>query len=285
MSPDFVSVVVRTLEFICLFQAAGAAFFMRLFGARLPRSASGIARLGVCCALAAIVLLATHQELEAARMADGFAGVLDSNLQHLAWTGSGGNAALLQMLGMGVVALGLAQHTTAALTIASTGATIAALAGVLTGHTSVHPQHALLALLLAVHLLLVAFWFGALLPLIWCSRCESREHAMSVLRGFSAVAGPLVPCIGVAGLLMALILIPGRAAWYSTYGALIVGKLSVFAVLMLLAAWNRWRGVPAIELTNTSASAAALRRSISIEYLLMWAVLSATALLTTFNSP
>src|ERR1700722_7699293 len=157
MSPDFVSVVVRTLEFICLFQAAGAAFFMRLFGASLQRSASSIARLGVGCALGAIVLLATHQELEAARMADSFAGVLDSNLQHLAWAGSGGNAALLEMLGMGVVALGLAQHTRAGQTIASTGATIAAVAGVLTGHTSVHPQHALLALLLAVHLLLVAF--------------------------------------------------------------------------------------------------------------------------------
>ena len=84
---------------------------------------------------------------------------------------------------------------------------------------------------------------------------------------------------------MALILIPNAAAWRSSYGALIVGKLSVFAVLMLLAAWNRWRAVPAIEATNTAAATTALGRSIGIEYLLMWAVLSATAVLTTFNSP
>jgi putative copper export protein len=285
MSPDFVSVVVRTLQFICLFQAAGAAFFMQLFGRGLPRSGSGIGRLGVRCALAAVLLLVTHQALEAARMADSFSGVLDSNLQRLAWTGSSGNAALLEIIGMGVVALGLTLRTPAARAVASSGAIIAAVAGVLTGHTSVHPQHALLGLLLAVHLVLVAFWFGALVPLIWCSRRESGAHATAVLRGFSAVAGPLVPCIGVAGLLMALILIPSGAAWHSSYGALIVGKLSVFAVLMLLAAWNRWRGVPAMELTNAPASAAALRRSIGIEYLLMWAVLSATAVLTTFNSP
>jgi len=210
-------------------------------------------------------------------------------LQRLAWTGSSGNAVLLQMIGLGIVAFGLAQPVAAVPAIASTGAVIATVAGVLTGHTSVHPQRALLALLLAAHLLLVAFWFGALVPLILCTRRELHEHAVSVLRGFSSVAAPLVPCIGVAGLVMALILIPNGAAWYSSYGALIVSKAAVFVLLLLLAAWNRWRGVPAIERTiarsGSGAAGSALRRSMGIEYLLIGVVLSATAVLTTFNSP
>ena len=109
-------------------------------------------------------------------MADSFSGMMDATLQRLAWTGSGGNAVLLQMIGLGIVAFGLRPGVAPG--IASTGASIAAIAGVLTGHTSVHPQRPLLALLLAVHLVLVAFWFGALLPLILCSRGESREHAV-----------------------------------------------------------------------------------------------------------
>ena len=50
MSPDLVSVVVRALAFSCLFQAAGAAFFMQLFGTGVLRCAAGIVRLGVGCA-------------------------------------------------------------------------------------------------------------------------------------------------------------------------------------------------------------------------------------------
>ena len=188
MSPDFVALVVRTLELVCLLQAAGAALFLQLFGIRLPRSHSRIARLGMRCALAAVVLLAIHQELQAARMAGSFS-VHSTQSATSGLTGSSGNAALLQMIGMGVVAFALAQRPPAQ-ALASTGAVIAAVAGVLTGHTSVHPQHALLALLLAIHLLVVAFWFGALVPLIWCNRCELREHAVAVLRAFSAVAGP-----------------------------------------------------------------------------------------------
>jgi putative copper export protein len=285
MSPDLLSVVIRTLGFIGLYQAAGAAFFMLLFEAWLPRSSAGIRRLGFWAALAGIVLLAARQELEAARMADSFAGLVDPNLLRLTWTGSSGNAALFELIGLGVVAFGLTQRGSPFANIASTGAAIAVVAATLTGHTSVHPQRVLLAPLLAVHLILVAFWFGALVPLILCSRRDSREHALSVLRGFSGVAGPLVPCIGVAGLAMALILIPDSTAWRSTYGLLILGKLSVFAALLLLAAWNRWRSVPAMALTHAAAAGQALRRAIGIEYLLMITVLGATAVLTSFNSP
>ena len=99
-----------------------------------------------------------------------------------------------------------------------------------------------------------------------------------------------MPCIGARG--------PGdgtdpdtepRGLVFSDYATLIVGKAAVFVLLLLLAAWNRWRAVPALERasqhTDVAACGAALRRSIGIEYLLMSAVLSATAVLTTFDSP
>jgi putative copper export protein len=285
VSADLVSVAVRTLAFVCLFQAAGAAFFMLLFARRLAISQAAIRRLGLWTALAAIPLLAAHQALDAARMADSLSGLSDARLQSLAWQGTSGNAAVLQMIGLAVIALGLARHRSPTADLASTGAFIATSAAVLTGHTSVHSERPLLAALLAVHLVLVAFWFGALLPLMICSWRESRQVATAVLREFSDVAGPLVPCIAIAGLAMALILLPDRASWSTEYGSLVLVKLFAFAVLMLLAAWNRWRAVPAIANSDAVAAGQALRASIAIEYGLIVAVLAVTATLTTFYSP
>jgi putative copper export protein len=276
VSVDLLSVAVRTLAFVSQFQAAGAAFFVLLFGSAVPRSSGPIQRLGFWSALAAIALLAVHQCLEAARMGDGLSGLIDSHLELLAWNGRSGNATLIEMIGLGVIAFGMAQPVALAASIASSGAIVAACAAVLTGHTSVHPPRSLLAPLLAVHLVLVAFWFGALWPLIICCVRESRQTMTLVLQGFSSVAGTLVPCIAVAGLAMALILMPDSASWRTIYGSLVLVKIAAFVVLMILAAWNRWRAVPGSQ---------GLRRSIAIEFGLMAVVFAATATMTTLYSP
>src|SRR5580700_6939029 len=158
VSPDLLSVLVRTLAFVGLFQAAGAAFFMTLFAGWIPRSDEAIRRLGVWSALAGLMLLGLHQALDGARMADSFSGLFDARMQSLAWNGSSGNAALLEMIGLGVIAFGLMRQGPPASEIATTGGLIAACAAVLTGHTSVHSQRSLLGILLAAHLVLVAFW-------------------------------------------------------------------------------------------------------------------------------
>jgi putative copper export protein len=285
VSPDLLSVVVRTLGLVGLFQAAGAAFFLVLFGEWVPNSHAAIRRLGWWAAIAGIVLLACHQGLEAARMSDAFSGLFDSRLEALAWGGSSGNAALLQILGLGVVALGFALAPLTGSQMAGVGGCIAACAAVLTGHTSVHSERPLLGLLLAVHLMLVAFWFGALLPLMFVCGRESKSAAVALLNGFSKIAGLLVPCIAVAGLTMALVLMPDRMSWISAYGWLILAKIAAFAVLLLLAAWNRWRAVPALAADSSETSGSVLRRVMGVEYLLIVAVLAMTAVLTSFYSP
>jgi putative copper export protein len=285
VSPDLLSAVARTLALVGVLQAAGAAFFVALFGAWLARSEHRIRRLGCQAALAGLLLLAANQWLQGARMADDYAGLVDPALQRLAWGGSGGHAVWLQIVGLTVIAGGLARHGRLAAGVASTGAVIAACAFALTGHTSEHGQRALLAPLLCIHLLVVSFWFGALLPLVICSRHEARLDAVALLRGFSGVAGWMVPAIGVAGLTMAIILVPAPSGWRTAYGLLLLTKLGAFGALLLLAAWNRWRAVPAMAAGDAPAAPMALRRSIAIEYLLTLAVLAITAVLTTFYSP
>jgi putative copper resistance protein D len=285
VNPDRLSVLLRTLALIAVFQAAGAAFFMLLFGPWLARSAQRIRRLGWQAALCGVLLIAVQQWLRGARMAGDYDGLMDSALQRLAWGDSAGAAAGVQIIALGVIAAGLARPGRTASVVAAGGAVLVACAFALTGHTSEHGPRALLAPLLCVHLLIVAFWFGALLPLFICSAREARSDALALLRAFSGVAGWLVPAIAVAGLAMALILIPGPGGWRAPYGLLLLAKLGAFGLLLVLAAWNRWWAVPALAAGNAGATPTALRRSIAIEYLLLGAVLAITALLTSFYSP
>jgi putative copper resistance protein D len=68
------------------------------------------------------------------------------------------------------------------------------------------------------------------------------------------------------------------------YGLLLRAKLGLFALLMVLAAVNRWRLTPALA-ASVAPARSALRRSIVAEYLLITVVLAVTAMLTTLYSP
>jgi putative copper resistance protein D len=284
LTADLLACAIRVLAFVSLFQASGAAFFAALFGPWIRCCETQLRRLAVLAAASGMLLSALQRGLEAARMGDTLGAFWDPALERLAWHGRAGNAALFELIGLATVALGCRRPGRAGITLASSGAVIACIAFTLTGHTSVHPQRALLAPLLAVHLLLVAFWFGALLPLLLTMRWAAAREALAILYGFSALAGALVPCIAVAGMAMALTLIPDAAGWRATYGLLLLSKLAVYCVLLLVAAWNRWRLLPAMA-AGRAAAAPRLRNAIAVEYLLMVGVLAITAVLTSFYSP
>jgi high-affinity Fe2+/Pb2+ permease len=85
---DILSVVLRALSFVLLFQAAGIAIFVAAFGRRLASARRVVVHLGQISALAATVLVAGHYALEAARMAGEMSGMLDPDLQGIVWQSS-----------------------------------------------------------------------------------------------------------------------------------------------------------------------------------------------------
>jgi len=139
-----------------------------------------------------------------------------------------------------------------------------------------------LAPLLALHLFIVAFWFGSLIPLAVVLRVEDRETAADLLKRFSSVSAWLVPVILLAGISMAWILASSLRVLGQPYGQLLMVKLAGFGLLMLLAAANKWRLARAFE---QGSSDTALRRSFAVEWVLIVAILSVTAVLTSFYSP
>ena len=105
--PDILSVILRALSFILLFQAAGVAIYIALFRRRLDRSQHAVRRIGQAAALAGVVLVAGHYALEAARLAGDMSGVWDPTLQEMMWHSPSRAALLCRLLGLLLIAVGL----------------------------------------------------------------------------------------------------------------------------------------------------------------------------------
>jgi putative copper export protein len=211
-------------------------------------------------------------------------GVLDPGLQERVLTSSMGATAGLRVAGLLVLLVGLYRNGGFAQLLAVTGANMALFSFALIGHTSVDAVRWLLAPLLLGHVLIAAYWFGALLPLYAITLRENSVVAAKLVEHFSRIALWLVPGILVAGIVLALFLIPSFATLSEAYGMLLLAKIAGFALLMGLAAVNKWRLGPAIE-RGEDSKIRLFRRVVATEYILIVAVLAITAVMTSFFSP
>jgi putative copper resistance protein D len=284
MMPDVLSATLRALGFIAVLQAGGAVLFLALFGSDLRGARAGILRLLRLSATAAALLLLAQYLLEPARMAGALAGTFDMELQRFVLHTRAAVVLGLRLAGLAVLAWAARNDGARIRGFGVVGAVLIALSFPVTGHSAADPARAWLMPLLGLHLLVVEFWFGALLPLILVGRHESAAVAACVVARFSRVATWLVPLILAAGLVIAAILLPDVAALRGPYGLGLILKVVVFAALMGLAALNKWRLVPALQ-RHEAAARRALGRSIAVEFALIALVLMGTAILTIFWSP
>ena len=298
--PDALSVGLRVVSFTLLLNAAGIPIFIAAFGRLMPSSVPAVSKLGWRLAIGALVFVAGHHLMEAARMAGEMAGVMDPVMQKMALQSPAGAAFAVRMLGLVLVAVGLRrsarspQHagTSSARAagasgpsgmprLALVGTALCIVAFTLVGHTTVTPHRLSAAALLILHLLAIAFWLGALWPLYLAAGSEQPSVAARAIDAFSAVAAWVVPLILLAGIGLIAVLVPGLSAFGQPYGQLLLVKVSLFAVLMAMAAMNKWRYGPACAKGET----AAFRRTVVVEYVLICVVLAVTAAMTTFYSP
>jgi len=285
--PDALSAALRAVSFTLLLNAAGIPIFLAAFGRLMPRSLPDVRKLGWALAISAMVFVAAHQALEAARMAGEMNGVLDPAMQKMALESRAGAAFAARMVGLALVAIGLRRYAAGSANAA--GSTVAALLGTLLtiisftlqGHTTTTPHRAAAAALVLLHLLVVAFWLGALWPLYMAAKKEPPAIAARVIDRFSSTAAWLVPLILLAGIGLAAILLPSLDTFRQAYGQLLLVKLAGFAVLMAMASLNKWSFGPACAAGNT----AAFERTVIVEFILISVVLTATAIMTMFYSP
>jgi putative copper export protein len=215
-------------------------------------------------------------------MTGTFDGILDPSLQRRALLSETGMANGLRMAGM-LAVIGATVMIGRSRWMGLLGGLLVAVSFTAMGHTSINPLRVVLAPLLALHLWVVAFWFGALWPLYRVTRLEPSSAA-AILDRFSRLALGLVPAIALAGLAIAVAIVPKWQALWTPYGLLLFGKLLGFVLLMGLAALNKFRLGPALAQGGHTAGSA-LRCSLVAEFLLIATVIAVTATMTAMFSP
>ncbi|MDM7859938.1 CopD family protein [Alteromonas sp. ASW11-36] len=151
----------------------------------------------------------------------------------------------------------------------------------LIGHIS--SQGYLEKALLFTHVLIMAWWIGALYPLQQaCSRLKTRElHC--VMAKFGQQARFMMGTLFIAGLGLAYSLLGCfESLLNSRYGQMLVVKLILVAFILLLAVKHKYRLVPNLKRELGSAR---LKHSISIEMVIALLILLLTAVLSSVVGP
>ena len=281
---DLIAIGLRALEFAAVLQAAGVPLFLWLFGGSLERAARPIGVLAVSAAAAGLVLSIGHAFVEPARLAGDLNGIFDASLQGMLLASDAGTTTAIRVLGLAMVAGGSLKPSRFGTLVALMGATLITASFALMGHTASDEGRWVLAVLLILHLMVVVFWFGALGPLLIAVKRESLAVAGRVIEQFSRLAVWLVPIIFFAGLGLAVALVPDLASLGTPYGLLLLTKVVGFALLMGLAALNKWRLGPRIA-RGDGAALRAFRGTVLIEWGLIAGVVAVTATMTGLFSP
>jgi copper transport protein len=177
-------------------------------------------------------------------------------------------------MGFGCLALRLPSAKTAralsAVAMAGVGLSLA-----VSGHASTAPPQWLTRPAVFLHGIGLAWWVGALLPLMALA-LRPAQPLLPVLHRFSRMAVPVVGVVALTGFLLAVIQLESASALISTnYGRILCIKLALVAVLLALAALNRFRVTPALQ--SRPQDTRLLVRSIAFECAVVVAILALVA--------
>jgi copper transport protein len=244
--------------YLGLFAGIGGAFFASWIGRSSlgTRVARAALMTGLCSAVASLGLLG----LDLLGLPP--AALMSLAPWKIAFTTSAGPALLIAMAGMSAALIALRRVSGAralsAMALAAVGASLAT-----TGHAATAPPEFLTRPAIFLHGIGVSFWIGALAPLA-ALMSKPSTAALEVVRRFSSAAVPVVAMLAATGVTLAIIQLESFSALVETrYGIILSIKLVLVAVLLALAALNRFRLTP--TLARDRKAAGALRRSILLE--------------------
>lgn len=267
----------------------GAALFPVYAFGRVPAPvgfAPALKRVCLSAGLLAVLGGALTLMVTAANMAGDLAAAVQPDVLVTASVGTEFGGIWLGRLAVGVLmvalVLGGARRFWPPLSAAVFLASVA-----LTGHARVETGLAGLAHVAVdgVHLLAAGAWLGALAPLGWLLiRRPEAEGTAEALRRFAGVGAASVAALAATGVVNAAFLIDDPAAVLSTtYGRLLGLKIGLFAIMLGLAASNRFALVPRLGGPDHPAAIRRLRRHVVLEQLFGLLVVAAVALLGTLD--
>lgn len=268
--------LARLLIYAGLFIGIGGAFFAAwLQPESMAHGPRRVAHTAMSLALLSLIVAVSLQGLDA--LARPLSGIASLDVWRTGASGSFGRAMAVTAAAL---LLGLAAmycRTTVARLLSLAAITGVGLALASSGHAATASPRWLMSSTVFLHGISLAFWIGALPPLVAALRKPGTEATTTLLR-FSCVIPFAVGVLVVSGVLLAIVQVAHvEAMWTTDYGRVLSIKLALLAVLFALALWNRVALTPRLA-RGVAPAHNAMRRSIIAELLVVAAILGVVGL-------
>ncbi|HEX3395717.1 MAG TPA: CopD family protein [Steroidobacteraceae bacterium] len=282
---DIAAVLAKAVTYAAAFGAAGAVLFLLYCRTLLRDQQRALIRrligiqVGVAAAASILRIL-----LLAGSMSGDLAGMFNGTFASMILSAGEGRATGLRMGGLALMLFAFSANPVLR-RCALLGAIVASTSFAWVGHIHGLAPNTAPTLLLCLHLLCVAFWLGALPPLLIIAAGSNVAQVAAAAARFGKLALRVVALLLAAGASLLLMLI-GHAAqfWASDYGRMMVIKLVAVAALLSAAAWNKLQLTPRL-LKGDARAVAMFRRSLIAEMSVGALILLTTAALTTLAGP
>ncbi len=265
----------RILVYVGLFTGVGGAFFLA-WAPHRGKSARGLIAIAGFAGIAGTILSLGLLGADALDL--GIGSLAQAQVWQTAWTTSYALTAIAAVLSMLLALLTLFSPRLAVVqplslvAMAGVGLAIAA-----SGHASAASPQWLMRPAVFIHAISIAFWVGALVPLtVLFTRGDAA--ARPVLTWFSRLIPYPLAMLLAAGIVLAVVQVRHPEALVSTaYGKVLLAKLALVAVLLGIAAINRWR-LTEPALAGKARAERRLSRSMTAEIALVMAIFGCVAL-------
>ncbi|RNL81331.1 copper resistance CopC/CopD family protein [Nocardioides marmorisolisilvae] len=282
---------VQALVYLAMFLAIGLVVFRQLLlpasvgtgSARdaLLRVARRAADVGIAASLLVLPLTTINQR------GDRLSALFEARSWEIDLSDPEPVAAILAMLGLALAVTRSARgRIQAVLPLAAGAVALGSLA--LVGHSRSSGPAPMVITSDVLHVLAGSVWFGGLVGLALVLRRlrAEPETALRTVDRFSMVATGLLVAVGASGTLLTWRILRSWHGFVDTsFGQTLLVKLALVAVVVVLAAINRWRLLPRLRREVGSGATGAgpavdrLRRAVRIEGLVLVGVLAVTGVL------
>ncbi|WP_299684148.1 CopD family protein [uncultured Tateyamaria sp.] len=280
----WVSIIVKVIAYAGTLIAVGSVLVLVALREVDARGRTSLRRITVLAACVGAVFTVLRLPVRASFLMGGtWDGAMDPTILGMVAQSPLGPSAALRLVGLALI-LFVFWRARSGQVIAIVGAVLASASFALRGHALGEPQ-VILGALVTLHILCLAFWIGGLAPLAQAARSEPPIRAGALAHEFGGRALWSVGLLVLAGgITLALFGAASPAALSTPYGQMFAAKIALFVGVLSLAAINKLSLTPAL-LADMPQAGVRLRRSITLEAVLITAILCVTATLTTISSP
>ncbi|UCX05556.1 copper resistance D family protein [Shewanella glacialimarina] len=293
------ALISKWVIYLSVAAVIGGTLMQYLIKGQLNLSISVAKYIGLGAALGLITVSVNYFAQVGAFAESGLMGIFDAQMHAFLWPTQVGQTVLWRLIGFGVMLLASWMMLHKKSYIRQFSAVLATISCLLIAVTFTFIGHSTELGLLAqglvlIHVLIVGSWIGAFYPL-W-KLCSTDDHSddkvydnrviKNVMDTFGRLGKVIVILVLLSGMGMVWMLFNSPTELLSSnYGIAVTIKLSLVAIILLIAAWHKFVLVPKLTIESPSLAKQKLQKSIGFEALVGLLILATTAVLSSVLGP